>query len=114
MYGGGFFQVWKLPEGKFLRNHSGHDAIINAVAVNRGSCAGQLECSVHAHFAICVSLSRRVAGVLAEDVMVSGADNGSVKFWDWSSGYDFQVFDVRHRHWHWHWHSCLYHWHSCL
>lgn len=39
-------KVWKCPEGIFLRNVSGHNAIINTVAVNK------------------------------ENVLVSGADNG--------------------------------------
>ena len=28
-------QVFKCPEGQFLRNFSGHDAIINSMAINR-------------------------------------------------------------------------------
>ena len=27
-------KVWKCPEGKFLRNLSGHNSIINSVSVN--------------------------------------------------------------------------------
>eukprot|EP01016_Furgasonia_blochmanni_P003363 TRINITY_DN11319_c0_g1_i1.p1 TRINITY_DN11319_c0_g1~~TRINITY_DN11319_c0_g1_i1.p1 ORF type:complete len:298 (+),score=31.69 TRINITY_DN11319_c0_g1_i1:64-957(+) len=53
-------KVWKCPEGIFLRNISGHNAIINTVAVNR------------------------------DNVLVSGADNGGLYFWDWKSGYNFQ------------------------
>ncbi|KAL3315524.1 hypothetical protein Ciccas_005847 [Cichlidogyrus casuarinus] len=51
---------WKLPNGVFLQNMSGHNAIINALAVNH------------------------------DNVVVSGADNGSMYFWDWKSGYNFQ------------------------
>lgn len=51
---------WKFPEGNFQQNLSGHNAIINSMAAN------------------------------AEDVLVSGADNGSLYFWDWKSGYNFQ------------------------
>jgi pleiotropic regulator 1 len=43
-----------------LRNFSGHNAILNSVAINEDS------------------------------VMVSGADNGSMKFWDYTTGYCFQ------------------------
>ena len=53
-------KVWKCPEGKFMRNFSGHNAIVNTVAVNR------------------------------DDVCVSAADNGSMRFWDWQSGHCFQ------------------------
>ncbi|KAG5452371.1 Pleiotropic regulator 1 [Clonorchis sinensis] len=51
---------WKLPEGVFLQNMSGHNAIINALAINQ------------------------------DNVVVSGGDNGSMHFWDWRSGYNFQ------------------------
>eukprot|EP01119_Soliformovum_irregulare_P011073 TRINITY_DN274_c0_g1_i1.p1 TRINITY_DN274_c0_g1~~TRINITY_DN274_c0_g1_i1.p1 ORF type:complete len:485 (-),score=128.88 TRINITY_DN274_c0_g1_i1:61-1437(-) len=51
---------WKLPEAKFLNNLSGHNGIIHSVAVNR------------------------------DNVCVSSADDGSMYFWDWRSGYNFQ------------------------
>lgn len=53
-------KAWKCPEGTFLRNISGHNATINALTINR------------------------------ENVLVSGADNGTVKFWDYKSGHCFQ------------------------
>lgn len=56
-----------MPEGIFLRNHSGHNAIVNTMAVNR------------------------------DNVLVSGADNGSIHFWDWNSGYCFQEMQVSRR-----------------
>ncbi|KAA3673210.1 pleiotropic regulator 1, partial [Paragonimus westermani] len=51
---------WKLPEGIFMQNLSGHNAIVNALALNQ------------------------------DNVVVSGGDNGSMHFWDWKSGYNFQ------------------------
>nr|CAG4638352.1 EOG090X03RP [Cyclestheria hislopi] len=51
---------WKCPEGKFIQNLSGHNAIVNCLAVN------------------------------ADNVLVSGADNGTLHFWDWKTGYNFQ------------------------
>ncbi|EZA61460.1 pleiotropic regulator 1 isoform X2 [Ooceraea biroi] len=51
---------WKCPEGKFIQNLSGHNAIVNCLAVN------------------------------GEGVLVSGADNGSMHLWDWRTGYNFQ------------------------
>lgn len=51
---------WKLPEASFIQNFSGHNAIINAVAVN------------------------------SDNVAVTGGDNGSMHFWDWKTGYNFQ------------------------
>ncbi|KAK2186974.1 hypothetical protein NP493_183g04024 [Ridgeia piscesae] len=51
---------WKFPDGNFMQNCSGHNAIINTLAVNE------------------------------DGVLVSGGDNGSMYFWDWKSGYNFQ------------------------
>nr|CAG4637695.1 EOG090X03RP [Chydorus sphaericus] len=51
---------WKCPDGKFIQNLNGHNAIINCLAVN------------------------------ADNVLVSGADNGSLHFWDFKTGYNFQ------------------------
>ncbi|KAF0689402.1 Aste57867_19164 [Aphanomyces stellatus] len=50
---------WQLKDGKFLRNFSGHNAIVNAVSVNQ------------------------------DNVLVSSADNGSMRFWDYTTGYCF-------------------------
>lgn len=51
---------WKCPEGKFIQNLSGHNAIVNTLTVN------------------------------PEGVLVSGGDNGTLHFWDWRTGYNFQ------------------------
>ena len=51
---------WKFPDGKFVQNLSGHNAIVNCLAVN------------------------------SDGVLVSGGDNGSMFFWDWRTGYNFQ------------------------
>ncbi|KAK3879399.1 hypothetical protein Pcinc_016029 [Petrolisthes cinctipes] len=51
---------WKCPDGKFVQNLAGHNAIVNCLAMNR------------------------------EGVLVSGADNGTLYFWDWRTGYNFQ------------------------
>jgi len=55
---------WKCPEGKFIQNLSGHNAIVNCLAMN------------------------------ADGVLVSGADNGTMYFWDWKTGYNFQRFQA--------------------
>lgn len=55
---------WKCPEGKFIQNLSGHNAIVNCLAMN------------------------------ADNVLVSGADNGTMYFWDWKTGYNFQRFQA--------------------
>eukprot|EP01038_Epipyxis_sp_PR26KG_P004626 gene4626-6505_t len=51
---------WQCRDGKFLKNLSGHNTPINALAVNE------------------------------DGVAVSCGDNGSINFWDYSSGYCFQ------------------------
>jgi len=56
--------VWKCPESTFMRNFSGHKAIINSIALNE------------------------------DNVLVSAADNGTMYFWDWKSGYNFQQITV--------------------
>ena len=51
---------WVFPDGKFVQNLSGHNAIVNCLAIN------------------------------SDGVLVSGGDNGSMFFWDWRTGYNFQ------------------------
>nr|CCA26004.1 premRNAsplicing factor prp46 putative [Albugo laibachii Nc14] len=51
---------WKCREGVLLRNLSGHNAVINSLAINQ------------------------------DGVLVSSADNGSMHFWDYDTGYCFQ------------------------
>jgi len=54
---------WKCPEGQFMQNFEGQDAIVDSLAVN------------------------------ADNVLFSGADDGSMGFWDWHSGHRFQHLD---------------------
>jgi pleiotropic regulator 1 len=56
---------WALPEGTLVGNLSGHDAIVNSLAIN------------------------------ADDVLVSGGDDGSLRFWDYETGYSFQNLATR-------------------
>lgn len=55
---------WKCPDGSFLQNLSGHNAIVNCLALN------------------------------SDNVLVSGGDNGTLHFWDWKTGYNFQRFQA--------------------
>lgn len=55
---------WRCPEGNFIQNISGHTAIVNCMAVN------------------------------PDGVLVSGGDNGTLFFWDWRTGYNFQRFQA--------------------
>jgi len=58
---------WKCPEGKFIQNLNGHNAIIECMAAN------------------------------SDGVLVSGANNGSIHLWDWRTGYNFQRLQVKMR-----------------
>ncbi|KAK3693898.1 putative pleiotropic regulator 1 [Podospora appendiculata] len=60
----GSIKQWKCPEGAFMQNFDGHNAIINTLSVND------------------------------QNVFFSGADNGSMSFWDWKSGHRFQALDT--------------------
>ena len=51
---------WALPDGVFVSNLSGHNSIVNALALNE------------------------------DGVLVSGGDDGSLKMWDYATGYSFQ------------------------
>jgi len=52
------------PDLHLTQNLSGHNAIVNCMAAN------------------------------ADGVLVSGADNGTMYFWDWKTGYNFQRFQA--------------------
>ena len=60
----GSIKQWKCPEGAFMQNFDGQNAIINSLAVNE------------------------------DDVLFSGGDNGSISFWDWKTGHRFQSLDT--------------------
>ncbi|GFT60944.1 pleiotropic regulator 1 [Nephila pilipes] len=51
---------WRCPDGNFVQNLSGHNAIVNCLGIN------------------------------SDNVLVSGGDNGTLYFWDWKTGYNFQ------------------------
>lgn len=55
---------WQTRNGKFLQNFSGHNSVVNCIAVNE------------------------------DGVMVSCGDEGSLNFWDYNTGYRFQHVDT--------------------
>jgi len=55
---------WKCPEGTFMQNFEGHNAIVNTLSIN------------------------------SDNVLFSGADNGSMCFYDWKSGYKYQSLET--------------------
>ncbi|ODA76636.1 hypothetical protein RJ55_07907 [Drechmeria coniospora] len=60
----GSIKQWKCPEGAFMQNFEGQNAIINTLSLNQ------------------------------KNVLFSGGDNGSMGFWDWKSGSRFQALDT--------------------
>ncbi|KAI9325618.1 WD40-repeat-containing domain protein [Zopfochytrium polystomum] len=52
---------WRCPKGDFIQNLAGHQAIVNTLAINQ------------------------------DNVLFSGGDNGSMYFWDYRTGYNFQT-----------------------
>ncbi|EED24114.1 mRNA splicing protein (Prp5), putative [Talaromyces stipitatus ATCC 10500] len=60
----GSIKQWKCPEGAFMQNFEGQNAVINSIAVNE------------------------------DNVLFSGGDNGSMSFWDWKTGHRFQSLDT--------------------
>ncbi|KAF2813218.1 pre-mRNA-splicing factor prp46 [Mytilinidion resinicola] len=51
---------WKCPEGAFMQNFEGHNAIVNTLSVNE------------------------------DNVLFSGGDDGTTAFFDWKTGHKFQ------------------------
>ncbi|KAL8745698.1 MAG: hypothetical protein Q9190_002200 [Brigantiaea leucoxantha] len=60
----GSIKQWKCPEGAFMQNFDGQNAIINTLSVNE------------------------------DNVLFSGGDNGSISFWDWKTGHRYQHLDT--------------------
>jgi pleiotropic regulator 1 len=79
--GGNNIKKWKCPEGAFVFNFGGHNAIINTLSVNSEG----VFFSGGAYF-----LYRLLSGRLAERIRLALADNGSMTFWDYATGTPFQ------------------------
>lgn len=58
-------KTWAFPHGEFMRNLSGHTSLVNSLAINH------------------------------DGVLVSGADNGDLRFWDYASAHCYQSTKVR-------------------
>ena len=55
---------WKMPEGRFLHNITGHNCIVHALALNE------------------------------DGVMASAGDTGLIHMWDYKTGYNFQTLET--------------------
>jgi pleiotropic regulator 1 len=70
---------WKFPKGEFIQNLSGHNAIVNSLAANADNVlvsGGMFLLASFLFFSFIIQLFL--------------ADNGSLYFWDWKTGYNFQ------------------------
>lgn len=77
--GGNNIKKWKCPEGIFVHNFSGHDAIINTLSVNAD---GVLFSGG--------ALSSPSIPCISAHSPPPIADNGTLTFWDYKTGLPFQ------------------------
>ena len=61
-------EVWRCPKGNFERNIDGHGGILNCSAMREED---------------------------GSTILVAGADNGQLHFWDWRTGHKFQTIEGR-------------------
>jgi pleiotropic regulator 1 len=80
--GGNNIKKWKCPEGAFVFNFSGHNAIINTMSVNAEGVFFSGGTSSHK--------ATHAPGFMAPPV---AGDNGSMTFWDYNTGIPFQNMD---------------------
>ncbi|RUO96214.1 pre-mRNA-splicing factor prp46 [Jimgerdemannia flammicorona] len=90
-------KTWKCPQGNFIQNFEGHQAIVNTLAINSdgvvisGGDWGKVYCFAALDSTFLCNCRRS----FNPDVMYSSpGDNGSMAFWDWKSGYKFQSVDT--------------------
>lgn len=80
--GGNNIKKWKCPEGAFVFNFSGHNAIINTLSVNAEGVffsGGKLLCLDISYSSLCLIIA-----------FVSSGDNGTLSLWDYNTGTPFQ------------------------
>lgn len=74
-----------FPDGNFIQNLSGHNAIINTLAVNSDGVlvSGGIRNQPTQFHSRGLSVVMVVLNLLI-------ADNGTIHLWDWRTGYNFQ------------------------
>ncbi|SCV73419.1 BQ2448_7345 [Microbotryum intermedium] len=87
--GGNNIKKWACPNGTFVHNFSGHDAIINTISVNHEGVfySGGKFFS----FPIVVKPSIVRTDLSPSSPRTLKADNGSITFWDYKTGLPFQT-----------------------
>lgn len=87
----GSIKQWKCPEGAFMQNFEGHNAIINTLSVNQENVFFSGGMSAHQSP---FYPSKTNANHDPDTTLPLAGDNGSMSFWDWKSGYRFQALDT--------------------
>ena len=77
----GSIKQWKCPEGAFMQNFEGQNAIINTLSVNEDNV---LFSGGTGNFFILLNAANTC------DI----GDTGSMSFWDWKSGHRYQALDT--------------------
>jgi pleiotropic regulator 1 len=90
----GTIKQWKCPEGAFMQNFEGHNAIINTLSVNQNNVffsGGRFATHPWRKRFSCPHPSW---GRILLTIRVKIGDNGSMSFWDWKTGHRFQSLDT--------------------
>ena len=82
--GGNNIKKWACPNGTFVHNFSGHDAIINSVSVNHDGVFFSGGASLSPSSSTGSSPARA-------DALSPAGDNGSMTWWDYKTGLPFQT-----------------------
>jgi pleiotropic regulator 1 len=95
--GGNNIKKWKCPEGAFVFNFSGHDAIINTMSVNAEgvffSGLGRRVYLINLSFSWLIFFSNLASGstnFCQPFNWMDEGDNGTLTFWDYDTGTPFQ------------------------
>lgn len=88
--GGNNIKKWKCPEGAFVFNFSGHNAIINTLSVNAEGVFFSGGTFRLPHIASGHDAVKIYAKILKSKIT---GDNGTLTFWDYNTGTPFQNMD---------------------
>ena len=76
---------WKFPKAEFIQNLTGHNAVINGLACNSDNVLVSGGKPL-----IQIFHSQENEPIWYQLSLIIQADNGSLFFWDWLTGYNFQ------------------------
>lgn len=85
----GSIKQWKCPEGAFMQNFEGQNAIINTLAVNEDHVLFSGGIYPDEFYYPRMHPEAKIPPLLSQL-----GDNGSMSFWDWKTGHRFQSLDT--------------------